>query len=124
MKWETSQGEPRGVAQSGAKEKTMKATLLVMSLALIAHQNGVGELLVSPAEALPSGAVLALECDQGEQKQRDECVDRYERAFSSGETDPLAVLRMHCTRWQNAWDKDSSEPPSLCVEHFGGWVRS
>jgi hypothetical protein len=102
----------------------MKATLLVMSLALIAHQNGVGELLVSPAEALPSGAVLALECDQGEQKQRDECVDRYERSFSSGETDPLAVLRMHCTRWQNTWEKASSEPPSLCVEHFGGWVSS
>jgi hypothetical protein len=82
MKWETSRGEPRGIAQPGAKEKTMKATLLVMSLALIAHQNGVGELLVSPAEALPSGAVLALECDQVEQTQRDECVDRYERSFS------------------------------------------
>jgi len=102
----------------------MKVTLLVMSLALIAHQNGVGELLVSRAEALPSGEVLVLECDQFEQRQRDECVDRYERAFSSGETDPLAVLRMHCTRWQNTWEQASSGPPSLCVEHFGGWVRS
>ena len=102
----------------------MKGILFVISLVLIAHQNGVGDRHPSRAETTHIDAVLALECDPIERNQRAECVDRYESAFRSGELDPLAVLRMRCTRWQNPWERASGEPPPLCVEYFGGWVGS
>ena len=100
----------------------MKRLLAVISLALIAHANGVVEMLEAQRDAPFAEEALALKCDHLLAEQRDECVGRYEVAFSSGEMEPIAVLRMHCTRWHNPWEEFAGEPPGLCVEQFGGWV--
>jgi hypothetical protein len=102
----------------------MKLWFFVISLVLIAHANGVGELLVAQEEPAHVETALAIRCDdlETEGDLRRECVDRYASAFDSGEIEPIAVLRMHCTRWHNPWEDSRGEPPLLCVEQFGGWV--
>ena len=100
----------------------MKLPLFVISLALIAHANGLAELLVLPSEPPHAATALALECSDLAPDLRAECELEYQEAFRSGEIEPIAVLRMHCTRWSNPWESAPGEPPSLCTEQFGGWV--
>ncbi len=100
----------------------MRLLLAVISLALIAHANGVGDMIEVIQPPPFADEALALKCDHLESDLREDCVGRYGTAFRSGEIEPIAVLRMHCTRWQNPWEESRGVPPLMCVEQFGGWV--
>jgi len=68
--------------------------------------------------------VTALEVRCADELQRgdDSCATDLSQRFASGELEPLAVIRSHCTRWQGPWES-AEEPPRLCQERFGGWIR-
>ena len=37
--------------------------------------------------------------------------------FAAGETDPESIVRLHCTHFQNVWDRDQApELPPLCSQ--------
>jgi len=69
-------------------------------------------------------AALEVRCDRGEEPGARECERTLTERFAAGRTSPQAVLRMHCTKWQGPFVKVSEEPPQLCVDRFGGWLRS
>ena len=100
----------------------MKLGLFVISLVLIAQANGMGDMIQTRQDTPHVGAALEVTCNQTERDQREACIRRYAKAFESGEIEPLAVLRMHCTRFENPWESGPGEPPSMCAERFGGWV--
>jgi hypothetical protein len=103
----------------------VRSLVFVIGLALAAHAGGVGELFERDATPVDAAAV-AIKCHEiSTADTREECIDRYSGRFITGQLDPMAVLRQHCTRFQSEWDLSSgSEPPSTCVEQFGGWLES
>lgn len=54
--------------------------------------------------------------------QRSTCEDSLAARFSSGDSTPQSVLRLHCTRVGSVWDAPLPEPPALCTDRFGGWL--
>jgi hypothetical protein len=96
--------------------------ILVGAMALIVHQRGDLDESGPPSSSVDD--VVAIRCDDLESGVRSECVERYQAVFDSSDLDPVMVLRQHCTRWQNPWEEGLGEPPSACVERFGGWIES
>lgn len=102
----------------------MRLVLITIGVtALIAHHNGLFD---APSDE-PAGSiedVVSLRCGAMNYDSRKECVERYHAVFDSSDLDPVVVLREHCTRWENPWEDHVDEPPSTCVEKFGGWIQS
>jgi len=67
--------------------------------------------------------VAALEAKCASPDWDVECVDELSERFASGELDPIAVIRSHCSRWESPWERSDPTPPQLCRERFGGWIR-
>jgi len=98
----------------------MRLLIVVAGMALLAQASGAGEYF-RPSATLADEAV-ALKCDDAANGSYQECVEHYQQAFSSGVLDPMAVLRLHCTRWDNPWDLSTADAPEVCSKHFDGWV--
>jgi len=112
----------RKVARYWRKETDMRLLIFAIGLTLIVLTSGVIEEL--RAERTPVDEAVAIKCNHFEADRRDECEGRYEKEFNSGQLDPVAVLRLHCTRFDNEWESKRREPPSTCIEQFGGWAES
>jgi hypothetical protein len=72
----------------------------------------------------PDDATVALEarCGGMQDPRRQTCEESLTARFSSGQTSPASLIRVHCTRVESVWDVPLPEPPVLCVERFGGWL--
>ena len=76
-------------------------------------------------------SAVDIRCGAVPMEDRASCENGLRQQFQIGASEPTAVLRKHCTRWQGPWDAVRSGPaakpgidaPALCVERYGGWIR-
>jgi hypothetical protein len=90
------------------------------------HLDSISERLDMPFSRDATEAEVALEvrCGELDSWMRRTCEDELSQRFASGNADPEAVLRMHCTRARTVWEQNMPTPPALCAARFGGWLSS
>jgi hypothetical protein len=68
-------------------------------------------------------AALRVRCGSLDEPSLRSCERSLSNRIAGGSIDPAAILRMHCTRWQGPWGQVTEQPPPICDERYGGWIR-
>ena len=66
---------------------------------------------------------VELQCRSMEGVLRSSCERETAESLVAGEFDPDAILRLHCTRYDNHWFENIETPPNLCIQRYGGWLH-
>jgi len=105
------------------QRRTLLLALCLLAVVNLGRQHG--QLLATWLPDPEVEAALDVRCgDLGIATEREECESALQERFIGGEVDPVAILRQHCTRWPGGWPgaRHEAEPPTLCVDRFGGWI--
>jgi len=68
-------------------------------------------------------AAIQLRCDSGAEDLRAECAKDLQRDIDTGVAKPDTIVRVHCTRFTNAWTLEAESPSEICQELYGGWIE-
>jgi hypothetical protein len=104
----------------------MRWLVTAAAAALLAiHALGPGWLGLSLPDRLDPDVRAALEvrCGRLDDATHRECEQSLSHRIADGSIDPQAIVRMHCTRWQGPWGRVTEQPPPICAERYGGWIR-
>ena len=95
------------------------------TLTLAIHAMSAGWLGLSlPGKLDPEvRAALHVRCGNLDRPDHRSCERTLSDRIAAGSIDPGAIVRMHCTRWQGPWGQVTEQPPPICYERYGGWIR-
>jgi len=69
------------------------------------------ERLLGRGDTAEVNAALELRCGGAEGLERKHCEDDLRDAFERGTSDAGAIVRLHCTRFENRWSEQRDESP-------------
>lgn len=102
----------------------MMRRLLIISILGIAAMNH--QILIDQARSVLDQrdspevkAALVLRCGDAPENERRICESDLRHAFERGTSDADAIVRLHCTRFENGW-VESQSPSPICKQFQEG----
>lgn len=96
----------------------MRILILTTILAFAAvHHEAIlehGARLLAPDDAPEVAAAIELRCGDAAGLDRQHCEADLRDAFETGTSDAGAIVRLHCTHFENGWAEDRDRSP-ICA---------
>ena len=88
----------------------------ILGIAVMHHEAILVEAnrLLSGAESAEVAAALEVRCGGAEGLERRHCEADLRDAFERGTSDAGAIVRLHCTRFENRWTPAQDDSP-ICA---------
>jgi len=88
----------------------------ILGIAALHHQTLLDqtERLGLAGDSAEVKAALQLRCGEAPLEERQHCETDLRAAFASGTSDADAIVRLHCTRFENGW-VERQTPSPVCA---------